>query len=491
MIRKTSKILVYVCVTALFVLFVAAGFTQTALFKQTLRSTMYKMVDANLNASVFIGEIKGNLVTGISIDTIAIYVNNASFLEASNAVVRYDPFPLWNKHISLGSVEIDNPSVSLIRFADGTWNVDRLSKKKSEPDSLPSPWVVTVKSLRISNGHFRLIDSTSQSDRDLPDSIARRTFNFSNLDVEKLNVELSAEISDREQSATIKNISFVSSREGFTLTHFAGSLHHTATASDVKNLLIVTPRSRIEVSAKIATVDALKIKDIGALRFAPVECSLSPSIVAAEDLQRFLPSLGFLRGSVQLECSTEGEFGNIKVKKLHAGFNHSIIHLEGSVTNLYRPTDLTLNIESKGTSIQPSDVPQLLPFFHIPDFGNAGLLGLEFHYTGKPLDFTVTANASMSAGNISVNGGLDLTGKIMKYKASFGGQEVNLAKFFSDPSLRSHLDFTGTIEGEGTSIEELNSKATIVVDSSSFNEIPISHLHAALEGWLARMHTIL
>ena len=175
----------YVCLSVLFVLFVAAGFTQTTLFKQTLRSTIYKMVDANLNASVFIGEIKGNLVTGISIDTIAIYVNNAPFLEARNAVVRYDPFPLWNKHISLGSVEIDNPSVSLIRFADGTWNVDRLSKKKSEPDSLPSPWVVTVKSLRINNGHFRLIDSTSQSNRELPDSIARRTFDFSNLDIEQ------------------------------------------------------------------------------------------------------------------------------------------------------------------------------------------------------------------------------------------------------------------------------------------------------------------
>ncbi len=482
MIRKTSKILLYVCLSVLFVLFVAAGFTQTTLFKQTLRSTIYKMVDANLNASVFIGEIKGNLVTGLSIDTVAIYVNNAPFLEARNAVVRYDPFPLWNKHISLGSVEIDNPSVSLIRFADGTWNVDRLSKKKSEPDSLPSPWVVTVRSLRINNGHFRLIDSTAQSNRKLPDSIARRTFDFSNLDIERLNVELSATISDHEQSVSIKNISFVSTREGFTLSHLSGSLRHTATASEVKNLLIVTPRSRIDVSAKIATVDAFKINDISALRFVPVECSLLPSTVAAEDLQQFLPSLNFLRGSVQLECMTEGEFDNIKVKKLHAAFNHSVINLEGSVANLHRPNDLTLNIESKGTTIQPSDVPQLLPFFHIPDFGNAGLLGLDFHYMGKPLDFQVTANVSMAAGNVSVDGGLDLTGKTMKYKAAFGGNGVNLQKFFSDPSLRSHLDFSGTIEGEGTSIEELNSKAMIAVDSSSFNEIPISHLRAAIDG---------
>ena len=171
-------------------------------------------------------------------------------------------FPLWNKHIALGSIEIEHPSVSLIRFADGTWNVDRLAKKKSEPDSLPSPWVVAVKNLRINNGHFRLIDSTAQSNHDLPDSIARRTFNFSNLDIEKLNVELSATISEQQQSASIKNISFVTSREGFTLAHFSGDLRHTAANSEVKNLLIVTPRSRIEFSAKISSVDALKIHDI-------------------------------------------------------------------------------------------------------------------------------------------------------------------------------------------------------------------------------------
>ncbi len=472
----SRKTLTYVSLSVLVVLFASMGFTQTTLFRQTLRSTIYKMVDANLNASVFIGEIKGNLFTGISIDTIAIYVNNAPFLEASKTVVRYDPLPLWNKHIALGSVEIENPSVSLIRFADGTWNVDRLAKKKSEPDSLPSSWVVAVKSLRINNGHFRLIDSTSQSGPELPDSITGRTFNFSDLDIDKLNVELSATISDREQSASIKNISFAASREGFILTHLSGDIRHSTTMSEVKNLLIATPRSRVEFSAKISSVDALKINDIAALQFVPVECSLFPSTVAAEDLQRFLPSLNFLRGSVQLECRTEGEFGSLKVKKLHANFNRSTINLEGSVANLHHPGDLALNIESKGTTIHPSDVPQLLPFFHIPDFGGAGEIGLDFHYVGKPLDFEVTANASMTAGNVSVNGGLDLTGKTMKYKAAFGGTGVNLGKFFSTPSLRSYLDFSGMIEGEGTAIDELNSKASIAVDSSSFNDISVSHL---------------
>jgi hypothetical protein len=477
MTRKASKILLYVSISVLAALFAAAGFTQTTLFRKTVRSTLYKLVESNLNASVYIGEIRGNIFTGFSVDTVAMYVNNAPFVEARNVVLSYDPLPLWYKRLSVASLEIDNPSISLIRFSDGTWNVDRLAKKKSTPDSLPSPWVVAIRSLHIKDAHFRLIDSMSQSNSESPDQATAQTFNFSNLDLQKINIELSATLSEQEQSVSVKNISFVSPREEFTLSKFSGDIHHSLTASEVKNLLVVTPRSHIELSARVKSVDAFKIKDIAALQFTPVEASISSTVVAAEDLQKFLPSLNFLRGSTRLECSLAGEFGAIQVTKLQAAFDHSTINLSGTVSNLHRPMELTLNIESKGTLIQPSDVPKLLPFFHIPDYGNVGNLALDFHYVGRPLDFQVAATASTPAGQITVDGGLDLTGQAMKYQAIFGGSSVNLEKVFSKSSLRSYLNFSGAIQGEGTSIDELYSAMTIDFDSSSFGRIPISHLH--------------
>src|SRR3990172_2977656 len=120
MTRKTSKILLYICVSALAVLLGAAGFTQTRLFKQTLRSTLYKLVESQLNASVYIGEIRGNIFSGISIDTVAMYVNNAPFVEAGSITLHYDLFPLWYRRVAISSVEIENPSVSVVRFTDGT-----------------------------------------------------------------------------------------------------------------------------------------------------------------------------------------------------------------------------------------------------------------------------------------------------------------------------------------------------------------------------------
>ncbi len=480
MTRKVSRILKYLSVSALVLLLAAAGFTQTTLFRQSVRSALYKFVASNLNASVYIGEIRGNLFTGISIDTLAMYVNNAPFVEARNIVVRYDPLPLWSKRAAIASVEIANPSVTLIRFSDSTWNVDRLSRKKAETDSLPSEWSVDVSSLRLKDAHFRLIDSTSSARAELPDSAGRRTFDFSNLDLRKLNVDLSGSIVGREQSVLVKNISFESPREGFSLNKLSVDFRHTPSKTEVRNLVANTSHSHIEFSAKVIGIDAFKVKDLAPLQYVSTEFAFSSTTIASEDLQRFLPSLGFLKGSVKLDCAVEGQLGNLQVKKLQASFNHSTIILAGTVFNLHKPRDLTLNVESKGTLISPSDVPTLLPYFHIPDYGSAGPLALDFHYVGKPLDFQVQAHASLPSGVLTVDGALDLTGEVMKYRGVFAGKGVDVGKILSASSLRSHLDFSGSVEGQGTSIDDFDSKMTVDVDSSQFSGIPVSRLRATV-----------
>jgi len=480
MVRKASKILVFTSSAVLLILLGAAGFTQTRLFKESLRSTLYKVVAANLNASVYIGEIRGNLVTGLSVDSVAVYVDGAPFVAARNVIVHYDPLPLWNKRVSVASVELDHPFVNLVRSTDGTWNVDRIAKKKSESDTTPSPWRISVKSLKITDARLRLFDSTAQSRTGLPDSVERTSVRFSDLDIRKLNVDLAAEVSSNEQSVVIRNISFESHREGFTLLGLSGSVTHTPTFSEVKDLLVATPSSHIELSAKATSVDVFRIHDVAALQFVPIQCSITSSTIDARDIQRFLPVLDFMRGSVIVDCTIDGEFGNVRVKHLDTRFNHSKVSLRGTVSNLHHPGDLTLNIESKGSVIQPTDVLALLPFFHIPDYGTAGPLAIDFQYVGKPLNFQTTARVSMAAGSVMVDGGLDLTGPVMSYRMKFGGEGLDLAKFYANPTRRSHLNFSGSVDGEGTSLDGLKARCEVTVDSSSFAGNHVSSLHAVI-----------
>jgi TamB, inner membrane protein subunit of TAM complex len=475
MIRKTLKILLYISLSVLGLLIAVAVFSQTGLFKSTLRSTLYSLADDNLNASIYIGQIHGNLVTGLTIDTVVMYVHNSPFVRASNVAIKYDPLPLWRKHIAIIGLNISKPSVTLIRFPDGSLNVDYIAKEKSKEDTTPSPWVVTVKNLHITDGRFRFIDSTAIDPADPPDSAVPKRIHFSDIALKDLSIDLSASLSGKDQVVSIQNISFVSPREDFTLNKLALEFHHTKTMSEVRNLLLITPQSHIELSGRLSGGDIFAIKDLASLKTALVQLNLTSTTVASEDLQRFLPSLDFLRGSVYVELVAGGEFGDVKVSKLFVSTKRTEINLEGSVANLHDPEELALNIESKGSIIHPPDAPELMPYFHIPNYSHVGELKLNFHYIGKPLDFHVVATAVTDAGTIKVDGGLNLTHPVMQYSGKVAGEGVNLDKFFSSSSLRSNLNFNGAIDGEGTNLDELHSTVNMEVDSSVFNGVGISH----------------
>ncbi|MGE5313136.1 MAG: translocation/assembly module TamB domain-containing protein [Acidobacteriota bacterium] len=476
MLRTTAKILLYAAVALIVFIAGSAVFTQTGAFKSALRASLYKIVESELDASVYIGEIHGNIVTGFQIDSVALYVNNAPFVESGSISIRYDPLPLWNKTVNIVSLELEHPEVTLIRFADSTWNVNRLSKKKPESDSLPSPWQVIAKHLVVRDAHFRMIDSVELAARSAEDAVPGYTLDYANLDLRALDIDLSGRYSEREQSLKIHNISFQSPREGFRLERFSAQIEHTPVLASVQSLLLQTPASHIELSAQASGIDVFRIGGMRELEHIPVEARIVSSTVSSRDLQVFLPVLDFLEGAVYLDASAKGTFAALDVPKLDCSFNKSILHIKGGLANLHRPHDLFIHAESQKSVINPSDVVELMPYFGIPDYSDAGESVLDCTFHGYPLNFAAKGTLeTKEAGTISIDGTMDLTGRVMQYKASAEGRGVNLAVVTGEPELRSRLNFTSKIEGQGASISELRSKLDVTADSSLVRDIPFSH----------------
>ncbi len=483
MVKKISKIFIYVAIAIVLTVLIVFGLTQTSLFRNSLRSTLYTVLEKNLNASMYLGEIHGNLFSGFTLDTVALYVDNARFVEAGNIKVKYDPLSLWRKHINVISLSIDQPSVQLIRYKSGEWNIDRLSKSTTPPDSLPTPWTLAVKNLKITNANFRLIDSTQTKDA-RPDSIQALSVDYSNLDVQHLSIELAGALSSREQTISIANISFDLPREKFSLKKLSAELFHSSISTEIRNLQLATPLSHIECNARLQDVDVFTISslirrgELKQLQNAPVDLEVTSTTIASKDLITFLPSLYFLRGSVFCEATVNGTLGNLAIEHLDASFNHSTLHLSGNVTRLHTPHELTLDVRSEKSIIQPMDVVALLPYFSIPKYKDLGETEWNFHYVGKPLDFQATAEVQTQYGILSVDGGLDLTGDVMKYKGTVSGSRLNLEPIFLSHAWHSRINFVSTIEGEGVSVNELQSHCTVRVDSSEMFGVPISQCTA-------------
>ncbi|MFA6455261.1 MAG: hypothetical protein WCW40_00455 [Bacteroidota bacterium] len=474
MTKKVSKIFLYSTASFLLVLGGLGLFTQTPMFRATLRSTLYNFLEKEVNANIYIGEINGNLFTGFTVDTVMMYVDGAPFVESGKLSVRYDLLDILKDKITVDSLTIENPSVNLIRWKNGEWNVDRLSLSTTPPDTAESALVVTAGSLRIVNAQVHITDSTGAYDSLLFDRSGHRNINYYNIDLEKVNIDADGMYSARELSVDINKLSFISPKEKFILTKLSASVSRTKEKSAIKNLVIETPSSRIECSAQMSGIDAFSIKNVVELRTAQVSLNIGPSNIVSKDIQVFLPSLDFLKGNVYFDGDMDGNFENLSVRKLNATFGKSLVSLSGTVSNLYNPKELRLNIVSTNSTINPPDVPALMPYFGIPDYAQLGVLTLDFQFVGKPLDFLAISKVKSAAGTVTVDGQMVITEENIHYKGILAGNDVKLEKVFASNDFLSKLNTRIFVEGEGTSLATLNSEATIEIDSSMFRNITLN-----------------
>ncbi|MFA6467720.1 MAG: hypothetical protein WCW35_02410 [Bacteroidota bacterium] len=474
MTKKASKIFLYSVASFLLVMGGLGLFTQTPMFRATLRSTLYNFLEKEVNANIYIGEINGNLITGFTVDTVMMYVDGAPFVESGTVTVQYDLLDILNDRITVDSLTIENPSVNLIRWKNGEWNVNRLSRSSTPPDTAESPLVVTAGSLRIINAQVHITDSTGAIDSLLFDRNGHRNINYSNIDLEKVNINIDGMYSSRELAADINHLSFISPKEKFMLTKLTAAVSRTRDKSILKDLIIETPTSRIECTARMDGIDVFSIGSVAELRSVHVGLNINPSNILANDIQIFLPSLDFLKGNVYFDGEMDGNFENLSVRKLNATFGKSVISLSGTVSNIHNPRELRLNVVSTNSTVNPSDVPALMPYFKIPEYAQLGMLTLDFQFVGKPLDFLAISKVRSAAGTVTVDGQMVITEENIHYKGILAGNNVNLEKVFASNEFLSRLNTRIFIEGEGTSMATLNSEATVEIDSSMIRNIAVN-----------------
>ncbi len=485
MTKKVSKIVLYFFLSLTAFLAALAGYTQIGAFRENLRSTLYELVKNNLNADVYIGEINGNLVTGFTIDTLIVYIDNSPFVETGKISVRYNILELLNNKVNIDTVRVENPTVHLFRWKNGDWNIDRLVKPSASTDTTPSPWVIEAGKISLVNASFRLVDSTgaySSStflDGRRLDSARRKVINFSNVNVNSIELDANAYYSSDRLRADIHHLSFVSPAEDFTLKKLSTGFTYADNSVRVKDLTITTPNSKLVCSVDLSGVNVFTIGDLQELRDAQTKVTVVSSSVASRDVQTFLPELYFLNGQVFIDALFQGTFEQLAVKKLDASFANTTLRLTGTVSNIHVPKELRLNIVSKQSVINPPDVPELMPYFGIPNYSQLGPLTVDFQFVGKPLDFMVVSTLKSSAGTVTIDGEMVITEENIQYKGLLAGNDVHLEKFFETSEVASRLNAKAFIEGSGTSIDQLNTEARIEIDSSIFHGIPVSS--AALE----------
>jgi rfaE bifunctional protein nucleotidyltransferase chain/domain len=116
-VRKIRTIALYLLIGIPLLVGVVIAITQTQIFRDRLRAAALSELDSLVNGEVHIGRLDGDLITGISIDSISIDVDNGPFLRIPRLEVAYNFFALPGKTIAIRKLTLTHPEVSFLPAA--------------------------------------------------------------------------------------------------------------------------------------------------------------------------------------------------------------------------------------------------------------------------------------------------------------------------------------------------------------------------------------
>ena len=462
-------------ILGIFLLLIAvlAGVTQTQFFRDRLRAAVLSNLDSLLAADVYLGPLRGNLVSGFSIDSVALAVDGKTVISAERIDLRYNLLEIPGKMLSVNTLTLVHPTVRLVKGNDSLWNISRIVRPEPS-DSTPSTpltWAINLDRLELEDGVVVVSDSVAFKEVP-PLSEAER--NLHNFTVHGVNLLLAAHISSGEKRIQIERLSFHCDAPVFHLKRLSGTFTVTPTESRVQNLVITTDRSEVNLTATMQAFDLLGGVSLEHLRHAPVDLDLRADPINLNELGSLLPPVHFLNGPAILTLNAKGEFGDLGIQRLDLATGQTRISLKGKISNLHAPGGLALDVKMSEGKIHPHDLLDLMPPFDLPDYSALGPTTLSLDFVGRPLDFRTKILLATQSGSVKADVALRIGGpKTLKYNGEFILSNLNLAALLENEHFGSSINGTVRIEGEGVKLAELASSLNAQVGPSEFRGLPL------------------
>ncbi|APG25536.1 MULTISPECIES: DUF748 domain-containing protein [Syntrophotalea] len=148
-------------VALLLVMLAAARFLITS---EQVRSAVLPLAEKALDREISLGDIDIRLFSGIVLHDLTIrdQQGDVPFLQAGRAMLRYRFWPLLRFRVVVDEILLEQPSLRVVRFADGRFNFsDLLDRQKSEGDRKQrsnGSFSLLISKIRLSDGQVQFVD---------------------------------------------------------------------------------------------------------------------------------------------------------------------------------------------------------------------------------------------------------------------------------------------------------------------------------------------
>ncbi|MEP7251015.1 MAG: translocation/assembly module TamB domain-containing protein [Ginsengibacter sp.] len=401
------------------------------------------------------------------------------FVSMNKLNLKADAFDLDNNVININSIDIDHPV-----FAHYDYDGNRPEHTTTAaPDIVvdtsgalnwnPDNWRVLVKNIKITNGNFSMDKQSSRPA--LTDRFDERHIVLSEIDGTIKNFRF------LQDTLTANVLLSAKERKGFNIKKISSDFKFTPHLMEFKNLDVVTNKSHLR-NYYAMRYNSFQDDMQDFIHTVNVEGHFENSTLNTDDLAFFAPETKSWNKIFTLSGDAKGWIDNFSARKMiiKAGEKN---YLDGDISLRGLPdiNEAFIDFRSREMRTTYSELVEFIPALkdvtnpQLSAFGNINFTG---SYTGFIRDFVAYGTLQTDIGTLQTDLHMQVPPNA---KASYSGKvstdNFQLGKFI-DNSQIGNIAFSGSINGSGFSVSDVNIGVDGNIRRVDFNGYPYSNIIA-------------
>ena len=415
----------------LFLIFISVSVvlvTQTESFRRWATPFLQNFLNDQLQGHVEFSDIEINLLRGLTLHDVRLIASGDTVLVTREISIGYDLEQFLNKKIYVSHLTIESPRIKILRSKDSSWNVEHIAKPVTDTTpAKPFDYFIHAYDISIRNATIIMEDSLAPISR-------YGTFDFGHLHLWNANITLSADadIPKNDYKLHLKTLSF-EERDGFSLKNLSLNVAANKQGLEVNEMNFETPDTRLQLQAKVDSLNIFEAITSSKLSSAPIKLSLQADSLATEDLLRFLPDAG-VSGTYKLVIDAEGKLPVMNVKKLRIDSPLSHLIASGKLKHLDKPEKLTFTANAETSLINYDELQRVTPVLHLPKLDFLGTVQIRKAFVNAVPSDSIEITATTNTKSGSVDGKMTLFFRSpLAYHADATVENINLGAITHNP----------------------------------------------------------
>lgn len=480
--RKVYKTMLWAFVWLIIFSILLIVLSQMFWFRSWITGIALDIANNELQAKIELYDLKINPFKGIEVEELCLLAAGDTIAYIPKAEIDIDLADLFDSKINIGRAVFESPRFKLLGSKDGTLNVEHIAYPGNDTSSgPPSPIVLNIDNFELVNARFIMIDSLY--------SDTLEHINFSNLDLQNLNILLDANIvlSSLDFDIDLKKVNFLEKKTGFRLGDLSCRAEFDTLRAEINKLHLTTMRSIAEISLSAKNFNLFGDLDERALNNTDIQFNIEADSISSSDFIAFSGLETELPEKISLHADISGSPKDIKIRKFDLRTGQSLLNFEGEIRNIIDFDNAEIIADFNESNIFYSDIPANIAT-GIPDFDNLNIKWFSARKTFSSLK----AGFSLSCSIGGAEGAAEYDMKSEEYDFSISTKRLNLAPIIGDLSLGSSIN--AEIKAKGKHFDLSSASANIILNSntSKISEYSYKNLYltASLAGGEANIDTL-